>query len=76
LERWSALPVTLPSQWFGFRLAEQAIGRDAVIVLTRAAREWLVTVPKLASYRKLVRTRSPETASLGREISCQKDSPG
>jgi len=64
--RWSALPVTLPSQWFGFCLVEQAMDRGAVIVLTRAAREWLVAVPGLASYRKLVPTNSAQTASLGR----------
>jgi hypothetical protein len=63
---WSALPVTLPSQWFGFSLVEQAIDRGAVIVLSRAVREWYVAVPRLGSYHKLARTRSPQTASLGR----------
>jgi hypothetical protein len=44
---------------------QQAIDRDAVIVMTRAAREWKVAVPKLASYHKLVLTKSALTASLG-----------
>jgi hypothetical protein len=44
---------------------EQAIDRDAVIVLTRAAREWRVAVPKLASYAKLVPAKVAQTASLG-----------
>ncbi len=56
--RWSALPVTLPSQWFGFSLVEQAIDRGAVIVLTRAAREWRVAVPGLASYPRLARAKA------------------
>lgn len=63
--RWSALPVTLPSQWFGFSLVGQAIDRGATIVLTRAAREWQVAIPRLTSYRYLVRARSAQTASLG-----------
>jgi hypothetical protein len=62
--RWRALPVTLPSQWFGFSLVEQAITRDAVIVLTRAEREWKVAVPELAGYRRLVQAKSPRTSSL------------
>jgi hypothetical protein len=64
--RWSPLPVTLPSQWFGFRLVDQAIERGAVIVVTRAVQQWLVAVPRLASYHGLVRTKSAQTASLGR----------
>ena len=63
--RWSPPPVTLPSQWFGFRLVGQAMDRGAVIVVTRAARQWLVAVPGLAAYRGLVRTKSAQTASLG-----------
>jgi hypothetical protein len=62
--RWSALPVTLPSQWFGFSLVKQAIDRGAVIVLTRAAREWRVAVPDLALYPKLVLAKAAQTASL------------
>jgi hypothetical protein len=64
-ERWSPLPVTLPSQWFGFRLVGQAMDRGAVIVVTRAVRQWLVAIPGLASYHGLVRTKSAQTASLG-----------
>jgi hypothetical protein len=62
--RWRALPVTLPSQWFGFGLVEQAITRGAVIVLTRAEREWKVAVPGLAGYGRLVRVKSWQTSSL------------
>jgi hypothetical protein len=62
--RWHAFPVTLPSQRFGFGLVEQAITRDAVIVLTRAEREWKVAVPGLAGHGRLIRAKSWQTSSL------------
>jgi len=45
-------------------------------VLTRAAREWLVAVPELASCRKLVPANSAQAAALGRgNLGPQRFSP-
>jgi len=63
--KWAPLPITLPSQWFGFSLVKQAMDRGAVIVVTRAYREWRVAVPGLASYANLVRTIQVRAASIG-----------
>ena len=63
-KRWTCLPVTLPSQYFGFGLVRGAMERGAAIVVMRAAREWRVAVPGLGDYDKLVRGRNPQTSSL------------
>lgn len=54
----------LPSQEFTFGLLREAIRRRAVIVVTRGYRLWTGVAPDLASYRKLVRTRNPRSASI------------
>ena len=58
------IPVTLPSQWFGFSLVEQAIARGATVVMTRGRRKWEVAVPELMSYTRVVRLRSPQAAAI------------
>jgi hypothetical protein len=63
-ERRGYLPVTLPSQHFGFHLVRAAIDRRAIIVLIRAKREWSVAVPGLASYRGLVRASNPQISNI------------
>lgn len=62
--RFDLLPVTLPSQEFGFSLVSRAIERDAVIVITRGARWWRVAVPLLVDYPKVVLLRSWQTAAI------------
>ena len=44
---WMPLPVTLPSQWYGFSLVEGAVREGALVILARPARLWLVAVPEL-----------------------------
>jgi hypothetical protein len=63
-ERWARLPVTLPSQWFGFDLVRQAVARNAVIVVTRGWKDWAVAVPELLTYEGAVRTNSPRGAYI------------
>jgi hypothetical protein len=60
-QRWARLPVTLPSQWFGFDLVRQAVARDAVIVVTRGWKDWAVAVPELLTYDEAVRTNNPRS---------------
>jgi hypothetical protein len=65
-QKWAPLPVTLPSQWFGFSLVRQAMDRGAVIVLTRAYRHWRMAVPGLATkYDYFVRTNQARRALIG-----------
>jgi hypothetical protein len=61
---WSAPPVTLPSQRFGFALVEAAIGRGATIVLLRGERAWMVAVPALGSYAGCVRNPHPRVSRI------------
>jgi hypothetical protein len=63
-KKWTGLPVTLPSQHFGFSLVRSAMDRGATVVLMRAARHWKVAVPGLATYPKLVPARNPRKSSL------------
>jgi hypothetical protein len=58
------IPITLPSQWFGFSLVERAIARGAVIVLMRGRREWQIAVPALASYTRVVRLSNPRPSAI------------
>jgi hypothetical protein len=44
---------------------KQAIDRGAVIVVTRAYREWRMAVPGLGSYANLVRTIQVRAPSIG-----------
>jgi len=64
---FASMPITLPSQWFGFSLVEQAITRGATVVMTRGRREWEVAVPELMSYTRVVglRNRGPAAISRG-----------
>jgi hypothetical protein len=61
---WQALPITLPSQPYNFGLVEQAMDREAVIVVMRAWREWQVAVPGLARYARLVLTSSKQASYI------------
>ena len=62
--RWRAIPVTLPSQPFGFWLVSQAIRRNATIVVTRGVRYWEVAVPALAGYAGRVNLNNPRSSTL------------
>jgi hypothetical protein len=61
---WRAIPVTLPSQDFGFELVRRAIRRQATIVVTRGFPQWHVAVPDLANYKSLVRLKNPRSATI------------
>jgi hypothetical protein len=61
---WAALPVTLPSQWFSFRLVEQAVERGATIVVLRGRRDWQVAVPSLRGYRNAFATKSVQASAI------------
>jgi len=53
-----ALPVTIPSQRFALDLVDDAIRRDAMIVLPRAASLWEVACPALLDYPHMLHGRS------------------
>ncbi len=61
---WRPFPITLPSQSWGFSLVEQAISREATIVVMRGRRDWEIAVPALHGYQELVEVRSPQTSAL------------
>jgi hypothetical protein len=61
---FATLPVTLPSQWYGFDLVDKAVGRGAVIVVTKGLRDWDVAVPSLHGYSRAFRTHSHQAAHI------------
>jgi hypothetical protein len=61
---WKPLPVTLPSQWFGFDLVRQAVERGAVVVLLRGGRAWHVAVPSLMNYQRAFTTKTARNSSI------------
>lgn len=63
---WTGLPITFPSQPYGFTLVNQAIDRGAVIVLMRAARFWKVAVPRLNAYPKTVQAKNPRRSTVSK----------
>lgn len=58
----SLLPVTLPSQRYGFWLVESAIERRATIVILRGERLWSVAVPRL--HGRCVVASNPRAGSV------------
>ena len=65
--RYPDLPVTLPSQQYGFDLVSQAMARGRVIVIGRGARLWKVAVPDLADYSLAFELTNPRAAYLSRK---------
>lgn len=61
-EKWAPLPVTLPSQWYGFDLVTRAIERGAIIVVLRGGTHWDVAVPGLHGYPRRFSTNTARTA--------------
>ena len=62
--RYPDIPVTLPSQRFGFELVRGAIAAGRVIVVGRGARLWRVAVPELADYQLAFELKNPRSAYL------------
>jgi hypothetical protein len=72
---WAPLPVTLPSQWYGFELVRRAIERGAMVVVLRGARDWRVAVPGLADHqhRTIVPTNYRQSSVSERTCGAQFD---
>ena len=62
--RWRALPVTLPSQAYGFSLVERAMNRGAMVVIMRGLWDWEVAVPALGDYAQRVVIRNPRSSTI------------
>ncbi len=65
------IPVTLPSQHYGFELVRRAVRRNAVIVVVRGYDLWRVAVPELNDHSLVFRPHNAQSAyiteaSLGR----------
>lgn len=58
--------VSVPSQYYGFHLVEQAIERDAVIVLVRGKGPWFASVLALESYSKCIELKNKQNVRLTR----------
>lgn len=63
-ESYTTMPVTLPSQRYGFWLVEAAIARGAVIMMMRGQRDWSIAVPKLSQYQRVILNRNPRSSSI------------
>jgi hypothetical protein len=62
---WAALPVTLPSQWYGFDLVRRVVRRGAVIVICGARGTGGSPVPALGHHRFAFTTITARSASVG-----------
>lgn len=62
--RFAHAKIRVPSQAYSFSLVRAALRREALIVLMRAERLWLETIPELAAYRRLFRLRSRQNVVL------------
>lgn len=62
--KWSWLPITLPSQRYGFEIVRQAMERQAAIVILRAVRPWKIAVPELITYERLALTNSARKSAV------------
>lgn len=58
------IPVTLPSQHYGFDLVRRGIARDAVIVVLRGYDLWRVAAPELDDHHLVFQPSNPQSAYL------------
>lgn len=65
--KFKLMPGLLDSQRYSFALAEQAIDRNAVIVLMRGRRLWENAVPRLLDYPRLFTLNSPQNVAISRK---------
>jgi len=63
-ETYTTMPITLPSQRYGFWLVDEAIASGAVIVMMRGQRDWSIAVPDLSQYERIVVNGNPRTSSI------------
>ncbi len=62
--KWTSLPITLPSQSYGFALVKEAMERRAIIIVTRGVDDWDVAVPGLRKYEARFSTLNRQNASV------------
>lgn len=62
--RWPRRLHQLQSQQYGFGLVRSAIGRNAMVVIMRARKRWLESVPELEGYAGLLTLNSPQNVVL------------
>ncbi|HEY0319117.1 MAG TPA: hypothetical protein VGC49_12605 [Solirubrobacterales bacterium] len=63
-KNWHSLPITLPSQYYGFWLVVRAMERGATVVALRGSWDWEVAVPGLADYPRLVTVHSSQSPAI------------
>ena len=49
---WQPIPFTFPTQHYSFYLVQEAIKREALIIMSRNRLGWFTAVPELFEYRK------------------------
>jgi hypothetical protein len=59
-----ALPITLDSQHYGFKLVRQALARQAVVIILRARARWFAAVQELQSYPYKYVLNNPRNATI------------
>jgi hypothetical protein len=62
--KWRSLPVTLPTQHYTFQKVRERLEDGAVVIITRARREWQIAVPELIDHERVFVTNSVQTSSL------------
>ena len=59
-KKYSSIPVTLPSQTFGFSLVKNAIKEEKLIIVARGKFEWECAVPELLNYENRFDTKNKQ----------------
>jgi hypothetical protein len=62
--KWRPLPVTLPTQWYTFEAVRARVNDGAMVIITRAKREWTVAVPELATSEHVFATHTVQNVQL------------
>jgi len=61
---WHAIPYTFETQRYSFHLVSEAIGRNALIIMSRNMLGWFTAIPKLYDYKNRVTFKSSRSVHI------------
>ena len=64
---WHAIPYTFETQRYSFYLVSEAIGRNALVIMSRNMLGWFTAIPELYDYRNRVTFKSSRSVHISEE---------
>lgn len=61
---WHAIPYTFETQRYSFHLVSEAIGRNALIIMSRNMLGWFTAIPELYDYKNRVAFKSSRSVHI------------